>query len=98
MISRGMLWILLTMLVITVIHVIRLLDTSIPECSNVKAFALDELTRRCLVHFRRTPKSTYSIVSGRTIDELQARAQCAMPSFVETGCWSRSSVVFPKQT
>ena len=96
MITRGMLWMLSTLLVITVIHVVRLLDTSIPECYNVKAFALDELTRRCLVHFRRTPESSYSIVSGRTIDELQARAQCAMPSFVGTGRWS--TVVFPKQT
>lgn len=82
----AVLWIVVLLCVAVLVRILQ--PSVVPECSEVKAFALDELSRRCLVRFRRTPASSLSMVSGRTLDELQARAQCAMPSFVGTGCWS----------
>jgi hypothetical protein len=83
-------WIMLLLCITVIVHLLQQ-PPAIPECYEVKAFALDELSRRCLVRFRRTPAASFSIVSGRTVDELHARAQCAMPYFVATGCWATSS-------
>ena len=87
-----MVWIVVTVCAIATMHGL-LVSTPNPlsECSEVKAFALDELTRRCMVRFKRTSESSYSIVSGTSVEELQTRALCAMPSFVGSGCWSRPS-------
>jgi hypothetical protein len=73
-----------------IITSVKLLSTpDLPECADVKAFALDKLSGRCLVRFKRVMTSwSYSIVSGRSVFELQARAQCIMPSVVGAGCWS----------
>jgi hypothetical protein len=82
----AMAWIIVLLCITVLVHMLQ--PVAIPECSEVKAFAHDELSRRCLVRFRRTSASSISIVSGRTVDELQTRAQCMMPSFVGAGCWS----------
>ena len=89
--SIAMMWIVFLLCITVILHIVTH-STDVPECFNVKAFAMNELTRRCLVRFKRTPESSsYSLVSGRTIDELQAHAQCSMPAFVRTGCWASHS-------
>ena len=82
-----MYWIIFTLCLTVLLHLVRP-PVEIPECYYVKSFSLNQLTRRCLVRFKRTPESTFSIVSGFDVDELSIRAQCAMPSFVGSGCWS----------
>ena len=86
--SRPVICIALLLCAIIITSVKLLSTPTLPECAEVKAFALDKLTRRCLVRFKRVSTSwSYSIVSGRSVFELQTRAQCVMPSVVGAGCW-----------
>jgi hypothetical protein len=87
-----MVWIIVTLCAIATLQVLLISSPNLLlECFEVKAFALDELTRRCMVRLKRTPGASFSIVSGRSVEELQTHALCAMPSFVGSGCWGKPS-------
>jgi hypothetical protein len=78
--------------VISVLHVLLLrfsMDQTL-ECAEVKGWVFDRETARCLVRLKRTSGSMEIIVSGKTVDELESRAQCTMrvwSRLIDSGCW-----------
>ena len=90
--TRGMVAILCLLSVICVLHVLRFSMDQSPECAEVRAWVFDEDSKRCLVRLKRTPVSMEVIVSGKSVDEMQTRAQCTMrgwASAIEMGCWKK---------
>ena len=91
--SRGMQLIFLLLVVVTVLHVLRVsFDDEAPACAEVRAWVLDERTGRCLVRLKRAFGSMEVIVSGNSVDEMQARAQCTMRRWapaIESACFTR---------
>jgi hypothetical protein len=90
--ARGMLAVLCLLSVVSVLHVLRLSVNQVSECHEIKGWVYDEDSGRCLVRLKRASSSMEVIVSGKSIDELETRAQCVMRGWVgaiETGCWKR---------
>ena len=88
----GMLAIVCMLLAISMLHVWRLSVNQFPECAEIRGWVHDEESGRCLVRLKRTSLSMEIIVSGKTIGELESRAQCVMRGWVgaiEPGCWKR---------
>jgi hypothetical protein len=90
--SHGMKAILFLLCVISILHVLRFSLDQSPECAEVRAWVYDEESGRCLVRLKRTRVSMEVIVSGKSITELQTRAQCTMHGWapaIESGCWKQ---------
>jgi hypothetical protein len=90
--SRPMMMILGMLVLVSVLHVLRFTLDQSPECAEVRAWVFDEESGRCLVRLKKALASMEIIVSGKSIDELQSRAQCTMRGWagaIEMGCWKR---------
>ncbi len=90
--SRSIMAILCLLSVISVLHVLRFSLDQSPECAEIKGWVFDGESERCLVRLKRTPTSMEIIVSGKSVSELESRAQCTMRGLsgsIEMGCWKR---------
>ena len=88
--TTTMVAILCLLSVISVLHVLRFSMDQSPECAEVRGWVFDGETTRCLVRLKRTSASMEVIVSGKTVEELESRAQCTMRVWsgsIESGCW-----------
>ena len=84
--------ILFLLCAMSILHVLRFSMDPSPECAEVRAWVFDEESGRCLVRLKRTPLSMEVIVSGKSVDEMQTRAQCTLrgwASAIESGCWKK---------
>ena len=87
-----MMAILFLLTAISVLHVLRFSMDQSPECAEVRAWVFDEESDRCLVRLKRTTTSMEAIVSGKSVSEMESRAQCTMQGWagaIEMGCWKR---------
>lgn len=78
--------------IFSVLQVLRFSVEERRECAEVRAWVFDEESGRCLVRLKRTAASMEAIVSGKSVGELELRAQCTMrgwSSAIETGCWRK---------
>ena len=87
--STGMKLVLFLLSAVSVLHMLHFSANHSPECAEVRAWVFDDESGRCLVRLKRTLQSMEVIVSGKSVDELQTRAQCTMrewASAIESGC------------
>ena len=66
----------------------------LPACFEINEWVFDEGSQRCLVRLRRTQVSSSSgvIVSGKSVAEMESRAQCSFSGFsrsIDDDCWKQ---------
>lgn len=90
--TRSTMVVLCLLSVVSMFQVFRLSVNQSPECHEIRGWVYDDDSGRCLVRLKRFSSSMEIIVSGKSIEDLETRAQCVMRGWVgaiETGCWKR---------